>query len=99
MHVRDHGSGFDMRYADKLFEPFQRLHGPEQAGGNGLGLAIVRCVAERHGGRVWAQSEPGAGSPFFVALQIGRAACRESVCQYVWSSVVAVSLKQNTNNR
>src|SRR3546814_19285827 len=68
MHVRDHGSGFDMRYADKLFEPFQRLHGPEQAGGNGLGLAIVRCVAERHGGRVWAQSEPGAGSPFFVEL-------------------------------
>lgn len=68
MHVRDHGSGFDMRYADKLFEPFQRLHGPEQAGGNGLGLAIVRCVAERHGGRVWAQSEPGAGSTFFVEL-------------------------------
>jgi len=68
VHVRDHGSGFDMRYADKLFEPFQRLHGPEQAGGNGLGLAIVRCVAERHGGRVWAQSEPGAGSTFFVEL-------------------------------
>lgn len=68
VHVRDHGSGFDMRYADRLFEPFQRLHGPEQAGGNGLGLAIVRCVAERHGGRVWAQSEPGAGSTFFVEL-------------------------------
>ena len=68
VHVRDHGSGFDMRYSDKLFEPFQRLHGPEQAGGNGLGLAIVRCVAERHGGRVWAQSEPGAGSTFFVEL-------------------------------
>ncbi|MFC3716189.1 ATP-binding protein [Luteimonas soli] len=68
MHVRDHGSGFDMRYADKLFEPFQRLHGPEQGGGNGLGLAIVRCVTERHGGRVWAQSEPGAGSTFFVEL-------------------------------
>src|SRR3546814_12649264 len=68
MHVRDHGSGFDMRYADKLFEPFQRLHGPEQAGGNGLGLAIVRCVAERHGRRAWAQSEPAAGRPFFVEL-------------------------------
>src|SRR3546814_21120796 len=68
MHVRDHGSGFDMRYADKLFEPFQRLHGPEQAGCNGLGLAIVRCVAERHGGRVWAPSQPGAARTFFVEL-------------------------------
>ncbi len=68
MRVRDHGSGFDMRYADKLFEPFQRLHGVEQAGGNGIGLAIVRCIAERHGGRVWARSEPGAGSSFFVEL-------------------------------
>src|SRR5690606_29996328 len=68
LRVRDQGIGFDMRYADKLFEPFQRLHGPEQAGGNGLGLAIVRCVAERHGGRVRAQSEPGAGSTFFVEL-------------------------------
>jgi PAS domain S-box-containing protein len=66
--VRDHGSGFDMRYADKLFEPFQRLHGPEQAGGNGLGLAIVRSVVERHGGRAWAQSEPGTGSAFFIEL-------------------------------
>jgi len=66
--VRDHGSGFDMRYADKLFEPFQRLHGPEQAGGNGLGLAIVRSIVERHGGRAWAQSEPGTGSAFFIEL-------------------------------
>lgn len=68
VRVRDHGCGFDMRYADKLFEPFQRLHGPEQAAGNGIGLAIVRCIAERHGGRVWAQSEPDAGSTFFVEL-------------------------------
>jgi PAS domain S-box-containing protein len=68
VRVRDHGCGFDMRYADKLFEPFQRLHGPEQAAGNGIGLSIVRCIAERHRGRVWAQSEPGAGSTFFVEL-------------------------------
>ena len=68
LRVRDEGCGFDMRYADKLFEPFQRLHGSEQAAGNGIGLAIVRCIAERHGGRAWAHSEPGAGSTFFVEL-------------------------------
>jgi signal transduction histidine kinase len=66
--VRDHGSGFDMRYAGKLFEPFQRLHGPEQGGGDGIGLAIVRTIAQRHGGRAWAESEPGAGSTFFIEL-------------------------------
>jgi len=68
LRVRDEGCGFDMRYADKLFEPFQRLHGLEQAAGNGIGLAIVRCIAERHGGRVWAHAEPDAGSTFFVEL-------------------------------
>lgn len=66
--VRDHGCGFDMRYADKLFEPFQRLHGPEQGSGHGIGLAIARRVVERHGGRLWAESEPGAGSTFHFEL-------------------------------
>ena len=68
LSVHDHGIGFDVRYADKLFEPFQRLHGPEQAGGSGIGLAIVHCIVERHGGRAWAQSEPGNGSTFFIEL-------------------------------
>ena len=68
--VRDHGSGFDMRYAQKLFEPFQRLHGPEQGSGNGLGLAIARRIVERHGGRLWAESEPGAGSTFGFDLPV-----------------------------
>lgn len=68
LEIRDRGIGFDMRYADKLFEPFQRLHGPEQAGGNGIGLAIAQRIVERHGGRMWAQSDPGAGSTFHVEL-------------------------------
>lgn len=61
LSVRDHGSGFDMRYAEKMFEPFQRLHGPEQGGGGGLGLAIARRIAERHGGRLWAESGAECG--------------------------------------
>jgi signal transduction histidine kinase len=66
--VRDHGRGFDMRYNAKLFEPFQRLHGADEGAGDGLGLAIAMRVVERHGGRLWAQSEPGTGSTFFFEL-------------------------------
>jgi len=65
---RDHGSGFDMRYADKLFEPFRRLHGPEEGAGDGIGLAIAERIAVRHGGRLWAESEPGVGSVFHLEL-------------------------------
>jgi PAS domain S-box-containing protein len=72
LSVRDHGVGFDMRYAEKMFEPFQRLHGPEQGGGNGLGLAIAQRIAERHGGRLWAESEPGSGAVFRVELPAPR---------------------------
>ena len=68
LSIRDHGSGFDMRYAGKLFQPFQKLHGSEQGGGNGLGLAIAKQVVDRHGGRLWAESRPGEGSTFFVEL-------------------------------
>jgi len=66
--VRDEGTGFDMRYAERMFEPFQRLHGPEQGGGHGLGLTIAQRIAQRHGGRVWADSESGVGSVFHVDL-------------------------------
>jgi signal transduction histidine kinase len=66
--VQDHGSGFDMRYAGKLFEPFQRLHGAEQGAGNGIGLATARRIVERHGGRIRAESRPGSGSTFFLEL-------------------------------
>lgn len=70
--VHDQGSGFDMRYAAKLFQPFQRLHAPEQGAGHGIGLAIAQRIVERHGGRIRAQSEPGAGSTFFLELPTPR---------------------------
>lgn len=66
--VRDHGCGFDMRYAAKLFAPFQRLHGPEQGAGHGLGLAVAQRIAERHGGRIAADSTPGEGATFHLDL-------------------------------
>jgi len=68
LHVRDRGIGFDMAYVDRLFEPFQKLHGPEQASGNGIGMAIAQQIATRHGGTIRAQSEEGAGSTFSIVL-------------------------------
>ncbi|MEH6418254.1 sensor histidine kinase [Pseudomonas sp. CGJS7] len=70
LSIQDQGTGFDMRYAHKLFEPFQRLHGPDQGGGHGLGLAIARRVVERHRGQLRAHSQPGAGSTFTVELPV-----------------------------
>ncbi|MFL6592059.1 MAG: sensor histidine kinase [Luteimonas sp.] len=70
LHValHDAGCGFDMRYADKVFQPFQRLLGPEEGGGHGLGLAIAHRIVERHGGRLIASSVPGTGSRFCFDL-------------------------------
>lgn len=73
LHVRDHGCGFDGHYAHKLFEPFQRLHGPDDGGGHGLGLAIAHRIVDRHGGRIQAQSEPGIGATFYLELPAARA--------------------------
>ena len=67
MVITDNGAGFDSAYTDKLFKPFQRLHSSADFPGNGLGLAIVQRVAERHHGSVWAQSDP-FGATFFMAL-------------------------------
>ena len=78
LRLHDAGRGFDMRYAEKLFTPFQRLHGPDEGAGHGMGLAIVRRIVERHGGRIRAESAPGQGTTFHLELPDHPAAPNEA---------------------
>jgi light-regulated signal transduction histidine kinase (bacteriophytochrome) len=66
--VQDSGIGFDPRYAESIFKVFKRLHSKEKFSGTGIGLSICKKIIERHGGRIWAESEPGKGAAFYFTI-------------------------------
>jgi signal transduction histidine kinase len=77
--VEDNGRGFDPQFAERIFGLFQRLNNRED--GTGMGLSIARKIVERHGGRMWAQSNDGVGSTFFFSLPVSLEAKRDEITQ------------------
>ena len=73
--VRDNGIGFGVADAQRLFEPFTKLHSPSAYEGNGIGLAIARNIVAAHGGYIWAQGRPGDGATFYFTLAQANARC------------------------